>query len=298
MEHERKQREDDTAWDDLRVLLAVHRHQSFKGAGAALGLSTSTTARRIEALERTIGRPLVLRTSRGTALDPGALELVELAESMELGLRAARRGEDVQGGVVRVSTGDGFAGPLVQVLSGLRLRTPATRIELVAESRLADVARREADLAIRTARTTSALVIERRLGSLSFSLYASRAYVERRIRTAALTPADLARLDFVGFLGPHPELPQARWLDALGATRYVFRANLDAVVHEAVRQSQGVGLLADLVGDADPQLLRLDLPVRAPTIPVWLAFHRDLRNVPRVRGVARAIEAAFRARLA
>jgi DNA-binding transcriptional LysR family regulator len=290
-------RDDDLTWDDLRVLLAVHRHQSFKAAGDVLRLSTSTTARRIEALEAAVGRPLVVRTSRGTAIEPGARELVELAESLELGLRAARRTEHELSGVVRISSGDGFAGPLVQVLADLRRRTPQTQIELVSEARLADVSRREADLAIRTARTRSAVVVERSLGKLSFSLYASKDYVERRLPGARLTAEDFERLDFVGFLGAHENLPQARWLSALGAKHFGFRANTDALIHEATRQAQGIAVLADLVGDADPGLQRLEITPRAPQIPVWLVFHRELRNVPRVRAVAQAIEASFRARL-
>jgi len=77
-------------WDDLRVLLAVHRQRSFLGAGKALGVSTSTASRRIEALEAALGRPLVHRSSAGTFLEPDALELVSLAEQIELGLRAIR----------------------------------------------------------------------------------------------------------------------------------------------------------------------------------------------------------------
>jgi DNA-binding transcriptional LysR family regulator len=223
--------------------------------------------------------------------------LVELAESLELGLRAVRRTEQELGGVVRVSTGDGFAGPLVQVLAELRRRTPETQIELVSEARLADLSRREADLAIRTSRTSSAVVVERPLGRLAFSLYGSKEYVARRLPGATLAPADLARLDFVGFVGPHEQLPQAKWLASLGAKRFGFRANTDALLHEAARQSQGLAVLADLVGDADPTLQRLEVTPRAPTIPVWLVFHRELRSLPRVRSVAQAIEAAFRARL-
>ena len=76
-------------WDDLRVLLALHRHRSFLAAGKALGVSTSTAARRIEALEAALGRPLVHRSSGGTSVEPGALELVTLAEQLE------RRPEEV-----------------------------------------------------------------------------------------------------------------------------------------------------------------------------------------------------------
>lgn len=284
-------------WDDLRVLLAVHRHQSFRAAGASLGLSTSTTARRIEVLEAALGRAVVVRTTRGTRIEPGALPLVALAESLELGLGAARRSDRDVGGTVRISCGDGFAGPLVPVLADLRRRAPAIAVELIGEARLADVARGEADLAIRTSRTRSAMVIERRLGRLTFALYGSREYVERRVRSVAVARSDLERLDYVGVVGPQENAPQAKWLASLGAKRFVFRANTDALVLDAVRQSQGLAVLAELVGDADPMLQRLDVVPAPPSVPVWLVYHREMRTVARVRDVAKAIEAAFRARL-
>src|SRR5690242_10567411 len=78
-------------WDDLRVLLAVHRERSFLAAAKMLGVATSTVARRIDALERALGRTLVLRGSAGTELDPGALELVAFAEQTEHGLAAMFR---------------------------------------------------------------------------------------------------------------------------------------------------------------------------------------------------------------
>src|SRR3712207_6006727 len=92
-------------WDDLRVLLALHRHGSFLGAGKAIGVSTSTAARRVEALEAALGRPLVHRTGAGTRLLPDAMPLLTLAEQLELGLHALRRDEarDAFAGTVRIS---------------------------------------------------------------------------------------------------------------------------------------------------------------------------------------------------
>src|SRR3954462_3357175 len=90
------QNDSSPTWDALRVLLALHRHRSFLAAGKALGVSTSTAARRIEALEASLGRPLVHRSSGGTQVEPDALELVALAEQLELGLRAVRRDEGDQ----------------------------------------------------------------------------------------------------------------------------------------------------------------------------------------------------------
>ena len=55
-------------WDDLRVLLTVHRGDSFLSASKALGVATSTVARRIEAFERALRRPLGLSGNGGTAI--------------------------------------------------------------------------------------------------------------------------------------------------------------------------------------------------------------------------------------
>src|SRR5262249_32257422 len=149
-------------WDDLRVLLALHRHGSFLGAGKAIGVSTSTAARRIDALEAALGRPLVHRTNEGTRLEPDALPLVALAALLELGLGALRR-DDVRDpfcGTVRVSLSVGFVRPVTQRLCELRRAHPALQVEILSETRRVDLARREADVGLRTSRSSSPALIE------------------------------------------------------------------------------------------------------------------------------------------
>ena len=75
----------------LRYLLAVHCGQSFLAAGKALGVATSTVARRVDALERALGRRLVHRGNGGARIEPDALALVALGEQMDLGIEALRR---------------------------------------------------------------------------------------------------------------------------------------------------------------------------------------------------------------
>lgn len=282
---------DSPTWDDLRVLLALHRHRSFLAAGKALGVSTSTAARRIDALEASLGRPLVHRSSAGTQVEPDALDLVGLAEQLELGLRAVRRDDDAVAGTVRVSMGEGFVLPVTRVLAALRRGHPGLQLEILGETRNVDLARREADIGIRKARSASPTLIERSVGRLTFGLFAAPSYVERRLRSAHLSLGDLSRHDFVG----HDRAPhlQHQWLLRHGATRFVFRSNSDAALVEAAREGCGIALLAEAAvrGSA---LVRLSLDAEPPSAPVFLAYHRDLRNVPRVRLVLDTLDAALR----
>jgi DNA-binding transcriptional LysR family regulator len=286
------------AWDDLRVLLAVHRNRSFLAAGRALGVSTSTVARRIEALEAALGRVLVHRGSAGTSVEPGALELVFLAEQLEHGLRAARRDEGHEdsglAGTVRLSVGEGFVLPLTQVLSELRRKHPEIHFELISESRLSDLSRREADIGIRNARSSSPVLVERPVGRLRFALFASQSYVERRLRGGQLRTGDFERHDFVGYDGPLRKLPQEQWLVARGATRFPFRSNSDLALRAATERGQGICLMAEAMGRELEGLVKLDTEVPLPSVPVFLVFHRELRRVPRIRAVTSALEVALR----
>lgn len=283
-------------WDDLRVLLALHRHRSFLAAGKALGVSTSTAARRIEALEAVLGRPLVRRSSAGTSVAPDALELVALAEQLELGLRAVQRDEhdDAIAGAVRISMGEGFLRPVTGVLAPLRRTHPGLQLELISETRLVDLARREADLGIRKSRSASPTLIERAVGRLAFGLYAAAGYVDRRLRLPRVVAADFAHHDFIGYDGPPAGHLQQQWLVRHGAARFAVRSNSDLVVLEAARLGLGIGLVPDALAHGIPELLRLTTDAVLPTMPVFLAFHRELRHVPRIRLVIDTLDHALR----
>jgi DNA-binding transcriptional LysR family regulator len=289
-------------WDDLRVLLALHRQGSFLAVGRTLGISTSTAARRIDALEAALGRPLVQRTRSGTSIEPDALPLVALAEQLELGLSALRRdhvqSEAAHSGVVRLSVGEGFVRPVVGLLSELRRQHPGLQFELISESRFADLSRREADIAIRKAKTDSPSLIERSAGKLSFGLYVARSYLDRRLPAARVDRAELARHDLIGYDGPLARTTPGQWWAEQGAKCFAFRSNSDHAIEEAIQQGQGIGLLAKAHARTLPSLVELRYDAPLPALPVYLVFHKELRNVARHRLVVSALADALRKALA
>lgn len=284
---------DTLAWDDLRILLAVHRSGSLLAAGKSLGLSTSTTGRRLDALEAAAGVQLVSRSQAGTRLAPVALRLVRLAEDLEHGLHAERRDRAGAGGTIKVSVPDGAVHDVAQALLALRQTHPEIDIELWGDNRLADLAKREADIGLRLNRSTSSVLVEKRVALLRFGLYASADYVRRHLPSRVLEQGDAARHAFIGLDEQWQALPHEQWMRALGATRFPFRSTSILAIVEAARQ--GVGIAALVEHDARTAgLLRIDAPKPGPTQPLYLAYHHDLRKVPHVRAAVAAIEAACR----
>jgi DNA-binding transcriptional LysR family regulator len=284
------------SWDDLRFLLAVHRDKSFFAAGKSLGVAASTVARRVEAVERRLGRVLVHRSNDGTALDTDALRLVALAEELELGLAALiRDGRDAEvSGTVRVSLSEGFVRPLVPLLARLQAKYPALGVEVFSESRVADLARGEADIGIRIVRSASAPIVSKLLGRASTGLFASREYVERRLPSARLSRGVAGTHDWVGLDASLERLPQEQWMRAYGAVRFTFRSNSIIAIEQAVMSGMGMGVLGIVQASSLPGLVKLDVENAPPPVEVFLAFRRDARKTSRVRVVAKEIEADAR----
>lgn len=280
------------SWDDLRILLAVHRDRSFLVAAKTLGVATSTVSRRIEALEKSVGRPLVHRGNDGARLDPDALRLVALGEEFELGLDALRRDAPEVTGVVRLSMSEGFVRPVTQMMARLRVKYPALAVELMSESRMVDLARREADIGVRISKTTSSTVISRFIARARPALFASRDYVQRRLPSAKVSRDLAPQQDWVGFDASLERLPQEKWLRAYGAKNFVFRSNASIAIEQAVVSGIGIGLMME--GHANASLVKLDVDEAPPPVDVYLAFHRDSKKTPRVRVVVRELEAEIR----
>jgi DNA-binding transcriptional LysR family regulator len=284
-------------WDDLRVFLAVARRASHKGAARQLGIDPTTVGRRIAALERALAAKLFTRTPDALEVTLAGHRLLERAARIEVELLAAEREVSATDqrveGTLRVTTGDGLLHYLlVPLLTELRRACPLLALELRGETRLLDLSRREADVAIRFGRPTQPSLLARRLGHVGFGLYASEQYLELRGNPRNL--AALAAHDFIGFDAALDQVEQVRWMRrAVPEPRYVLRCNGTTTQALACAEGHGIALLPDYVGARQPRLRRLLPKLLGPKRELWFVTHQDLHHNARVVAFQRFAAAAL-----
>lgn len=288
-------------WDDLRSFLAIARHGSLSGAARALGVQQSTMGRRLAGLEARAGARLLQKTPAGYVLTSAGevvLGHVERIEVEALAVERAISGQDVRlEGVVRVTAVETFA---VEILSPLlatfRQRYPRIAIELLVGTRSLSLARREADVALRLARLPQADIAVRKLADIATGLYASADYLAR-----FGMPDFAAGAVGHGVILAHEALmqtPEMAWLQEIAARATVtMRTNSRYAMRAAAIDGIGVACLARYLGDpaaAEGRLVPLLPPCQPPTRELWLAVHRDIRLMPRVRALTEYLSGAIK----
>jgi molybdate transport repressor ModE-like protein len=138
-------------WNDLRHFLAVARHGSTIAAAKTLKLSQSTVHRRLDELEKLIGRPIVIRQATGYRLTEFGRELLPLAMQVENAINSLKRylvaSNEAPTGSVRVTCSESIGYRLTQssVLDRFHDRHPGLRIELIMSDHFMDISKGEAD---------------------------------------------------------------------------------------------------------------------------------------------------------
>ena len=274
------------SWDDLKVLLACSRHGSTRTAASALGVSNSTVARRLEVLEAAIEGRLFDRTPDGLLATALCEELLPIAKTVEDTISDGQlrlTGRDaLLAGKLKVSIAD--FNPvnrlLFRSLNEFSKAYPRIQLDVRSSNDKVDLARREADFAIRGLKLEERPprdIVGVKLGLLTMGLY---------VHKTLLADARLGKreLNFIDSSQAVPEgLPTAADL-GINVRHAVDGpiARLDAVANQ-----MGVAALACCsVAEAGfEDVVRLPNTESVPHRYVWLLYHKDLRQSARIRAL-------------
>lgn len=274
-------------WDDLRHLLAVARHGSTLAAGRALAVDQSTVQRRLAELERRIGQSLVQRQPTGYRLSALGQEMLPFAEAVERSVQAFERQLRSLGtetaGVIRMTCPEPIVNRIMQtgLLDRFHARHPGLRVQFVMSDKYIDLAKGEADVALRSGDSDDDELVGRKIGDSIWAVYASRSYIERHGQPARIE--DLARHALVGFDDTMARHRISHWLRKIApdAPMAARSSSVLGLVY-SVKAGLGVGPLPLSLGDAEPDLVRVLEPV-AELSRIWrLLTTRELRRTPRV----------------
>jgi DNA-binding transcriptional LysR family regulator len=180
---------------------------------------------------------------------------------------------------------------LLPAIGGLRQRHPEIQIELAPGDGVADLLRREADIAVRMFRPHEPSLIARRLADLPVGLYAHRDYLARH---GAVTWASLDRHHWIG--ADQDEHTRAGFANAghpVARDFFAIRTDHSALAWQAVCAGLGVGVGLRRIAERSADLVRVLREVPIEPLPCWLVMHREWRGTPRLRAAAAALAAAL-----
>ena len=197
-------------------------------------------------------------------------------------------------GKVRVTAPEGFIGSLgPQLFAKFNRQHPEIAIEASSSYAAADLARREADLAIRATAKPPEASIGRAICEFRFACYASSEYRERN------RDVPLAEQRWCTIIGYLPWLVPHVWKKIAQAEKQVVYASTSTfAVMTAIAEGMGVSMMPCYVADADRRLVRMTPPVEALTLRLWLLTHQDLRHTARVKALAAFLRDELKSRQA
>ncbi|MCP5158902.1 MAG: LysR family transcriptional regulator [Gammaproteobacteria bacterium] len=279
----------DIDWNDLRYFLAMARLGRFSPAARRLRVEHSTVARRIERLERTMGTQLFDRHREGLTLTEAGQALLPMAEVVESTMAVVAEelsDRDVAvSGEVRLGTPEGLAVCfLTSKLKPLLDDYPELTVELLALPRLANLASREADLAITLEPPRRGPYVVARWTDFTYFLYGAQDYLATH--APIVTRTDLTGHPFIAYIDDYLLIPELSFLEKLCDKPNLRFCSTSMLAHkEAVLAGVGLAVLAPYIGVSDSRLTKV-LPEEANfQHTFWLVAHADRLRLKRVRVV-------------
>lgn len=270
------------AWDDIRLFLSVAEHGTLTAAARSLGLTQPTLGRRMQSLEQDLGQKLFQRTTEGFLLTETGQALLPVAKRMAEEADAAMRQlggqEATLTGTLRISSFDWFSHYVLAEYCGSFLKLhPQVNLELLTDSRLFSLSRREADLVFRLKPFEEPDIAQRQLMQLDYGLYAHTGFDLNRLN-------ETETLNLISMDTYFSDLPDVTWLKSqFPGAAIVFKSNSREVQARLCRAGLGLAVLPIKMANQMAGLQQLPVATPPPARQIWLGFHQDLRHQRRLR---------------
>lgn len=285
----------------MRIFLAVARAESLSGAGKSLKLDPATVGRRVQRLEESMGAALFVKSPQGYALSAEGERLLARAEQVEqaitLGAEETRGQPGQLTGSIRIGAPDGCANFLLpQVCTAICDRHPGLEVQIVAQPRVVNLTRREADMAIAVSPPDTGRLTVQKITDYHLHLAATRGYIRRK------GPIDdLAALTGHRMIGYIPDMifdKELDYLSATGAERVELASNSVSVQLNFLRQGAGLGIVHDFALPFAPTLRKVLTGAVSLTRAFYLVRHADDRKVERLSRFAAELAEGLRREVA
>ncbi|TGW07212.1 LysR family transcriptional regulator, partial [Mesorhizobium sp. M2D.F.Ca.ET.145.01.1.1] len=274
-------------WDKLRVFHAAAEAGSFTHAAETLHLSQSAISRQVSALEHDVGVPLFNRHARGLVLTEQGEMLFRTAHDVLMKLETIKsrltETKDRPSGVLRVTTTVGLgAGWLTERVQEFIELYPEISLQLILANEELDLTMRQADCAIRLRQPQQPDLIQRRLFTVHFHLYAAPSYVAKYGKPGSI--AELRSHRIVTFGLPVPShLSELNWLETVGdfeSGRRVPTLQINDIlsIKRAVQGGAGIAMLPDYVISKDSGLVQLLPETEVPSFDTYFAYPDAMKN--------------------
>jgi len=278
-------------WDKLRVFQAAAEAGSFTHAAERLKLSQSAISRQVSALEQEVGVPLFHRHACGLEMTEQGEILYQTANDVLMKLEGVRlrltETKDRPSGLLRVTTTVGLgSGWLTERLPEFLDLYPDIQLQLILTNEELELTPRQADCAIRFRQPQQPDLIQRKLFTVHFHLYASPGYVGRYGKLASIEELDRHRLVTFGEMVPG-HLSDMNWLETASmpeGTKRVADLQINNIlsIKRAVQQGAGIAMLPDYVVEQQSGLVQLIPDLEVPSFDTYFCYPTTMKNQARL----------------
>ena len=277
-------------WEKLRLFDTVAEAGSFTEAARRLHMSQPALSRQIAALEDSLGAKLFHRHARGLAMTHEGEQLraatADMHERIDKAAHAIDSSRDRPTGAIRLTTTVSFGSTwLARQLGDFLDLYPDISVHLMLIDADLDLAKREADVAIRFHRPLQNELMQRPLASIRHHLVASPDYIARHGEPASI--ADLERHRLIAYGDAAPDfLKGINWILELGhggsPRAAALTINNSHGVLQAVEAGAGIAALPSYLIRFSGKVKVVLPEVEGPVFRTFFTYPSELRRSLRI----------------